>query len=109
MSPGQASGYRIDPIPDMEADFGPEIPSVGLEGMIRVSRALGNRKIIHANVTSVVTSGRGMQVADPPDACNYFTFQDRSTQWIALISRQQEHPSTACTFDVKVRASDCEI
>ncbi|GAX82721.1 hypothetical protein CEUSTIGMA_g10147.t1 [Chlamydomonas eustigma] len=68
--------YRVEPIGLLEADFGPPVPELGTEGMLKV--------------------------AAPEDACQPFTFQDFITPWFALISRQQEYPSSNCTFDVKV-------
>lgn len=31
-----ASGYNLDPIPDLAADFGPDIPEEGVGGLLRV-------------------------------------------------------------------------
>mmetsp|Transcript_28984 Transcript_28984/g.63944 ORF Transcript_28984/g.63944 Transcript_28984/m.63944 type:complete len:201 (+) Transcript_28984:222-824(+) len=72
-----SSTYNIDPLPDLEADFGPDVPDQGVEGFIRV--------------------------AEPEDACAPFTFSDFDNTWIALISRQQQLRSMNCTFDIKVR------
>ncbi|GLI68392.1 hypothetical protein VaNZ11_012778 [Volvox africanus] len=70
------SAYILDPLPDVPADFGPDIPDAGIEGILRS--------------------------ADPEDACSPFTFVDPDTPWIALIARQQQlHPNN-CTFDIKV-------
>ncbi|EFJ40724.1 hypothetical protein VOLCADRAFT_99416 [Volvox carteri f. nagariensis] len=70
------SAYILDPLPDIPADFGPDIPDSGIDGILRS--------------------------ADPEDACSPFTFTDFDTPWIALIARQQQlHPNN-CTFDIKV-------
>lgn len=34
----QVSSYDLEPLPDLEADFGPSVPSMGIEGVLRVSR-----------------------------------------------------------------------
>ncbi|GIL54023.1 hypothetical protein Vafri_9575 [Volvox africanus] len=70
------SAYILDPLPDVPADFGPDIPDTGIEGVLRS--------------------------ADPEDACSPFNFTDFDMPWIALIARQQQlHPNN-CTFDIKV-------
>lgn len=43
-----------------------------------------------------------LQVADPEDACQPFTYTDTEQTWVALISRSQQLHPTNCTFDVKV-------
>lgn len=63
-------------LPDIPADFGPELPDEGVSGLLRV--------------------------ADPEDGCMPFTYQDFSIDWVALISRNQLAHSANCTFDVKV-------
>jgi E3 ubiquitin-protein ligase RNF13 len=64
-------------MPDLPADFGPDLPDEGVEGLLRM--------------------------ASPEDACLPFTFSDWTTPWIALISRQQPlHTTLNCTFDIKV-------
>ncbi|PNW72441.1 hypothetical protein CHLRE_16g680117v5 [Chlamydomonas reinhardtii] len=68
--------YALDPLPDIPADFGPDIPDEGIDGFLRS--------------------------ADPEDACTPLTFEDFDTPWIALIARQQQPHATNCTFDVKV-------
>ncbi|KAG2494928.1 hypothetical protein HYH03_006863 [Edaphochlamys debaryana] len=69
--------YVLDPLPDIPADFGPDIPDAGIDGYLRS--------------------------ADPEDACDPFTFSDFDTPWIALIARQQQLHFTNCTFDVKIQ------
>ncbi|KXZ55788.1 hypothetical protein GPECTOR_2g1338 [Gonium pectorale] len=66
----------LDPLPDIPADFGPEIPDTGIEGFLRL--------------------------ADPEDACSPFTYTDYQTEWVALIARQQQVYPSNCTFDIKV-------
>ncbi|KAG2434233.1 hypothetical protein HXX76_007958 [Chlamydomonas incerta] len=68
--------YALDPLPDIPADFGPDIPDEGIDGFLRS--------------------------ADPEDACTPLTFEDFDTPWIALIARQQQPHATNCTFDIKV-------
>eukprot|EP00878_Enallax_costatus_P019334 GHUV01020397.1.p1 GENE.GHUV01020397.1~~GHUV01020397.1.p1 ORF type:complete len:114 (+),score=18.82 GHUV01020397.1:689-1030(+) len=68
--------YTFDPFPDLPADFGPEIPDEGIDGLIRV--------------------------ADPEDACQPFRYRHMHDTWVALISRSQQQHPTNCTFDVKV-------
>uniref|UniRef100_A0A383VCG0 RING-type E3 ubiquitin transferase n=1 Tax=Tetradesmus obliquus TaxID=3088 RepID=A0A383VCG0_TETOB len=74
------NNYTFDPFPDLPADFGPEVPDEGIDGLLRV--------------------------ADPEDACSPFTFSDTSQTWVALISRSQQLHPTNCTFDVKVRYAE---
>lgn len=70
--------YNLDAMPDLPADFGPDIPVEGIEGALRV--------------------------ASPEDGCTDFTYTDFSISWIALIARQQQfHTAPNCTFDIKVR------
>ncbi|KAG1664647.1 hypothetical protein FOA52_011784 [Chlamydomonas sp. UWO 241] len=71
-----SQAYHVEPLPDMEADFGDRISDIGVVGILKR--------------------------ADPEDACGLFTFKDFDTPWIALISRHQLHHSDNCTFDVKV-------
>ncbi|PNH03694.1 MATE efflux family protein DTX1 [Tetrabaena socialis] len=68
--------YALDPLPDIPADFGPELPDPGIEGYLRS--------------------------ADPEDACSPLNFTDFQTPWIALIARQQQLHANNCTFDVKL-------
>mmetsp|Transcript_22868 Transcript_22868/g.58293 ORF Transcript_22868/g.58293 Transcript_22868/m.58293 type:complete len:660 (-) Transcript_22868:571-2550(-) len=76
--------YSLDPISDLPADFGPDVPDEGVDGMLRL--------------------------ADPEDACTPFTFEERGLPWVALIARHQPPlgptPTLNCTFDVKVRFAE---
>uniref|UniRef100_A0A7R9YWX4 RING-type E3 ubiquitin transferase n=1 Tax=Chlamydomonas euryale TaxID=1486919 RepID=A0A7R9YWX4_9CHLO len=71
-----SSAFHVEPLPDMDADFGPGISDIGVVGLLKL--------------------------AEPRDACTELTFQDFDTPWVALISRHQDHYSETCTFDVKV-------
>ena len=115
----QVSSYDLEPLPDLEADFGPSVPSMGIEGVLRVSRpAHGSPSmlwwlftsqhmlLLHASLTScslLPCTFLPMQLADPRDACSPFTYTDYGTPWVALISRQQQLHAMNCTFDIKVR------
>ncbi|GFH26755.1 PA domain-containing protein [Haematococcus lacustris] len=69
--------YNLEPVPDLQADFGPDLPDVGVVAVLRL--------------------------ASPEDACTPFTFTDVSQPWVALISRHQQlQLSLNCTFDIKV-------
>ncbi|KIZ01893.1 hypothetical protein MNEG_6073 [Monoraphidium neglectum] len=72
--------FTFDPFPDLPADFGPEIPDDGVDGLLLM--------------------------ADPEDACGQFTFTERRETWVALIARAQRPHPTNCTFDVKVRNAE---
>ncbi|KAF5842769.1 hypothetical protein DUNSADRAFT_5141 [Dunaliella salina] len=72
--------YILEPLPSLQADFGPPISAEGVDGVLRL--------------------------ADPLDACSPFTFTDTKQPWVALISREQRHKSIECTFDLKVRHAE---
>ena len=111
----QVSSYDLEPLPDLEADFGPSVPSMGIEGVLRVSRpAQGSPSMLRwlfisqpmhhsPPVPCCLAPLLPMQLADPRDACSPFTYTDYGTPWVALISRQQQLHAMNCTFDIKVR------
>lgn len=74
------STISFDPFPDLPADFGPDIPDEGVDGLL--------------------------MLADPEDACDEFSFVEFGETWVALIARAQRPHPTNCTFDIKVRNAE---
>jgi hypothetical protein len=40
------NNYTFDPFPDLPADFGPEVPDDGIDGLLRVSTAICSNNIV---------------------------------------------------------------
>lgn len=115
----QTSTYTFDPIPDVPADFGPDIGD-GVVGYLRVSpqrfvqaslegvyAQAGHSYVVPTSLSRCCATTECLliallQVADPLDSCSAYTFTDFETPWVALIARNQPYHPTNCTFDVKV-------
>lgn len=120
----QTSTYTFDPIPDVPADFGPDIGD-GIQGYLRVRlrpAAQEKEHLPHAFepdrpqapllwhqplllqvhvVPSRLMCCNMLQVANPLDSCSPYAVSDFETPWVALIARNQPYKPTNCTFDVK--------
>ncbi|KAK9810717.1 hypothetical protein WJX73_002159 [Symbiochloris irregularis] len=75
----QTGNFTYEPVMDMPADFGPEIPAMGVFGLLLV--------------------------AEPEDACTPLSPPSTQEPWIALIVRSEAR-QTNCSFDVKVQNAE---
>lgn len=49
----QTPTYAFDPLPDIPADFGPELPDVGVEGFLRVRAARTRQSALGGGLCSI--------------------------------------------------------